>query len=694
LGLCFAVYTTHSHRHITDSNPNAEDRFRLIIPLSEPIPATLYPLLWQWAFQVSGCKIDPQTKDESRMFYNPAKASPVAPYEHLIIDGNLLNWHEVIEATEELSVPVEATKTTSDYASWDDLNAELKRCIMRDPTARQNGDGFYHCRARCHVPKSDAGIMFNPATGVVKCQKGCSHAELLWSFGLPEQPNGNGSYFSSRNNTVDDALASLRSLGDGATMYDIEKALRVFCAAVKPIDEIARGIARENAIKILKEHVCSSPARLVDAAMPKTQSELGETQGLTLCDPDLWPEPVDGSALLNEIVALIRRFVSAADHFFDAIALWIVYAHAFDFFDISPLLAITSPEKRCGKTTLLNLFPALAPRPLPTSNITSSALFRTVEKYRPTLLIDEADSFLKNNEELRGILNSGHRKALAYVIRTTGEEYEPRKFATWCPKVIALIGALPDTLEDRALIIRLERKRPTEIKERFRFDRIGELEPLRKRIARLAADLKEEICASDPEIPPEITNDRARDNWRPLLSIADAVGGDWPRLARETARAMASGEPETESKRTLLLRDLKTIFEERRDRLSSEEIVQALVEMEGRPWVEWRNSKPITKTGLARLLAPFKIRPTKCREGNDTSRGYNRSDFEDVFARYLEIETPQPPHGPNSMIYKELQTPQGKSFVAGESSRNFMKTSDVANVADGNAENGREVFEI
>ncbi|HKQ05765.1 MAG TPA: DUF3631 domain-containing protein [Blastocatellia bacterium] len=694
LGLCFAAYTTHSHCRVTDSNPNAEDRFRLILPLSEPIPASLYPLLWQWASQVSGGKIDPQTKDESRMFYIPAKASPNAPYEYHILDGKLLNWREVVKATGELSELAEESNASSDYTTWDDLNAELKRRIMSDPTAKLNGDGFYHCRARCHVPKSDAGIMFNPATGAVKCQKGCSHTALLRSFGLPEQPNGKGNHSQSRSNTSDDALTSLRSLDEGATMSDIEKALRDFSAAVRRIDDIARGVARENAIRILREHGCSSPARLVDAAMPKAQDEQKETKGLTLRDPDLWPEPVDGSVLLNEIVTLLHRFVSATEHIFNTVALWIVYAHAFDSFDISPLLAITSPEKRCGKTTLLNLFPALVPRPLSTSNITPSALFRTVEKHCPTLLIDEADSFLKDNEELRGILNSGHRKSLAYVIRATGEEFEPRKFATWCPKVIALIGALPDTLEDRALVVRLERKRATEKKERLRSDRMGELELVCSRAARFVSDLKEELCASDPDIPPEITNDRARDNWRPLLAIADAAGGDWPRLAREAARAMTGAEPESDSRGTLLLRDLKAIFDERRDRLPSEEMVQALIEMEGRPWAEWRNGKPLTKNGLARLLAPFRIRPIKWREGNDILRGYNRSDFEEAFERYLEIEMPQTPHGPDSMTYKEWQTPHGEGSVADESSLNYMRAKGVANVADGKMDMEREVFEI
>ncbi len=703
LGIRFAVYTTHSHRRVTDSNLNAEDRFRIIIPLSEPIPAPHFAKLWQWAARISGGKIDAQAKDVSRLFYTPAKASPDAPYEYHIIDGELLNWREVIERITEPSEPdskasndsnANSDYATLDYATWDDLHAELRRRIMNDPTTKQNGEGFYHCRAHCHDPKGDTGIMFNPATGAVKCLKDCSHSALLQSFGLPERPNNKSGQSQADDKNIDNPLASLRSLSEGATMPDIEKALRAFTEAIKPLDDLARGIAREEAIRILKERGCSSPARLVDAAMPKTKDGQGQTKRLDLRDPDLWPDPVDGAALLDEIVTLIRRFISAKDHIFNAVALWIIYSHAFDCFDISPLLAITSPEKRCGKTTLLALLFALVPRPLSTSNITSSALFRTVEKFSPALLIDEADSFLKDNEELRGILNSGHRKASAYVIRTTGEEHEPRMFFTWCPKAIALIGVLPDTLEDRSIIIRLERKRANEKKERLRSNRMGEFEPMCSRAARWASDLKEELRAAEPDIPPEITNDRARDNWRPLLAIADAAGGDWPRLSREAARAMASEEPESDSKRTLLLKDIRLIFDERSNVLPSEEIVQALIEMEGQPWAEWRNGKPITKTGLARLLAPFKIRPTKWRDGNFTERGYDRSDFEDAFARYLRIETPQTPHAQDSTAYNESQTPRGNSSVADECNPNAVKTDDVADVADGTGNNEREVFEI
>src|ERR1051325_2584235 len=159
--------------------------------------------------------------------------------------------------------------------------------------------------------------------------------------------------------------------------------------------------------------------------------------------------------------------------------------------------------------------------------------------------------------------------------------------------------------------------------------------------ARWVTDAIEQFRMADPDIPSEITNDRARDNWRPLTAIADAAGVNWPQLARTIALAIASENPEPDSHRMMLLVDLKTIFNERGERIPSDEIVQALIEIEGRPWAEYRNSKPITKTGLARLLAPFGIRPKKWRDGEDTARGYEQGDFDEAFDRYLETETPQ-----------------------------------------------------
>jgi hypothetical protein len=129
----------------------------------------------------------------------------------------------------------------------------------------------------------------------------------------------------------------------------------------------------------------------------------------------------------------------------------------------------------------------LVARPLPTANATVAAIFRIIELARPTLLIDEADTFLKENDELRGILNTGHRRG-GQVLRTVGEDHEPRQFSTWAPAAIAMIGRLPDTLNDRSVVINLRRRKPTEKVKSFRRDRAGDLDVLARKMARWAHD--------------------------------------------------------------------------------------------------------------------------------------------------------------------------------------------------------------
>jgi hypothetical protein len=146
----------------------------------------------------------------------------------------------------------------------------------------------------------------------------------------------------------------------------------------------------------------------VSAARPADESVPGQGRQLAPQEPEPWPEQVDGAKLTSELEAAIRRYVviSAADAL--ACALWVLHTYCFDAFTWTPRLAITAPEKRCGKTTLLRVIGELVPRALRTENITAAVLFRTVELARPVLLTDEADSLLPGNEELRGILNSGY----------------------------------------------------------------------------------------------------------------------------------------------------------------------------------------------------------------------------------------------------------------------------------------------
>jgi putative DNA primase/helicase len=275
---------------------------------------------------------------------------------------------------------------------------------------------------------------------------------------------------------------------------------------------------------------------------------------------DPCPDPVDGAALLDAIRKVFRRYIVLPQSADIALALWVLHAWTMDAGEISPFMVLVSPTKRCGKTSVLVLLQYLTPRSELASNITPSALFRYIEEVRPTLLIDEADSFIKDNEELRGILNSGHTKTAAYVIRTVevAGDHKPRRFSTWAPKAIATIRKLADTLEDRAIIVLLQRKPPGAQVERLRRRDNDEFAKLRSQAARWAADNSGHLVDPDPQMPAEL-NDRAADNWRPLLAIADLAGGSWPALARAAALKL-SGESQDSALGVSLLRDIREAF--------------------------------------------------------------------------------------------------------------------------------------
>ena len=246
----------------------------------------------------------------------------------------------------------------------------------------------------------------------------------------------------------------------------------------------------------------------------------------------------DGAEVLEEISAIFTRHLILPTGAADAMALWVLHAHAHVAAEISPILALTSPTPECGKTTALNLIGALVPKPLPSSNITAAAVFRGIEKWRPTLLIDEADTFIKNNDDLRGVLNSGHSRRSAFVIRVTGDNLEPTRFTTWAPKAIALIGKLPPTLASRAVHIEMRRMAPGESAEPVRLERLDFTEVVAG-VARWAQDHDLALRDAEPDMPGSLFGRRA-DNWRHLLAIADLAGGTWPARARAAAATLTA----------------------------------------------------------------------------------------------------------------------------------------------------------
>ncbi len=222
----------------------------------------------------------------------------------------------------------------------------------------------------------------------------------------------------------------------------------------------------------------------------------------------------------------------------------------------------------------------------------------------------------------------------AVVIRTVGEEHQVATFSTWCAKFIALIGELPDTLMDRAIVIEMLRKTADEPVDRLPLEHLPAIcDPLRRHMARWAVDHAAGLAALDPEVPTGL-HDRAVDNWRPLFVLSEAVGGEWPSQARDAAQALA-GVDQEDTIGVQLLWDIKEAFSDK-EVMSSKAIIDALVAMEDRPWATWsRQDKPLTTHGLARLLRKFHIVPAgNMRVGDKVRRSYQRAAFVESWARY------------------------------------------------------------
>jgi Protein of unknown function (DUF3631) len=376
-------------------------------------------------------------------------------------------------------------------------------------------------------------------------------------------------------------------------------------------------------------------------------------------------ESVDGAALLNNVRQVFRRYIVLPKGADIALPLWVLHAWTFDTGEISPFIVLVSPVKRCGKTSVLILLYYLTPRSELASNISPSAIFRYIEEMRPTLLIDEADAFLKDNEEMRGILNSGHTKAAANVIRNIeiNGEHKPRRFSTWAPKAIATIRSLADTLEDRAVIVQLQRKPPGAKVERLRKRDNEWFAALRSHAARWAADNSEKLADPDPQIPDAL-NDRAADNWRPLLAIADLAGGEWPQLARQACLTL-SGEAQEESLGLMLLADCRAAFGND-DVIRSAELVTRLSADPERPWADYnRGGKPITQRQVARLLGAFCIiSDTVDIPGLKSGKGYRRVHFEAAWATYCPVKAPSRAQG-GFFTRRSGEVPAGPAQVDG-----------------------------
>ena len=416
-----------------------------------------------------------------------------------------------------------------------------------------------------------------------------------------------------------------------------------FLEELAQLSIIAYDQCRKDKAKVLGIRVAALD---VEVAKRRPQTAQPDAQGTQVLfeEPQPWLSKVEGADLLDALATVYREYIILPDGGAEALALWTVHTYTIEAGNITPRLGVTSPLKRCGKTRVIEALSLLTPRVLLSSNTSPAAFFRAIELWKPTVLMDEADTHLPGNEELRGILNSGHTRRTAYVLRTVGDDHEPRQFSTWAPLAIAMIGNLPGTLADRSIVLPMRRKGRDEKVKKLPLD--ANVEPfatLRSQCARWAADNFDALREAQPTVPDEL-HDRAADNWFPLCAIADVAGGDWPTRIKKAISALHGAAPEDNETGVLLLKDMQQLFEQQKvDGLFSDDFEKYLHTLEERPWSEYgRQRKPISKNQIASLLRPFEIRPKPIRVGEIVGRGYALDICSEVFGRYITPLDPPP----------------------------------------------------
>ena len=351
--------------------------------------------------------------------------------------------------------------------------------------------------------------------------------------------------------------------------------------------------------------------------------------------------PTGGAELLDQVAEAVQRYcILPSPHALTGVVLWIAYTHMSDAFEYAPRLVARSAEKRSGKSRLLEVVDALVHEPLRAVNATVSYIFRSLDRdgMPPTLLLDEADTIFgtktkaEQNEDLRGLLNAGFQRGLTFG-RTVGPNHTPTEFATFAPAALAGIGQMPDTIEDRAVVVVMRRRKPSEqvAPYRTRRDRPA-LEALADDLASWAGTVVETATGYEPANLG--VEDRAADVWEPLITVADMAGGRWPALARDAAAFMVSAaeaDSEDSSLNIRLLADIKTIFDEDGIKfIKSDELCNRLRQVEESPWGQFE----LSPSKLGHRLKEYGIK-TDFEDTYKKARGYRLVDFVDTFERYL-----------------------------------------------------------
>jgi hypothetical protein len=351
------------------------------------------------------------------------------------------------------------------------------------------------------------------------------------------------------------------------------------------------------------------------------------------------PLPI-GAAVLAQVHEIVTRYVVwPRPEDADAFVLFVAATHAQPAWEHATRFVLKSPIKRCGKTRAQEVGRELVRAPLSTTNISVAALVRSLnEDDPPTLILDEADAIFGNRkdrpdsaEDLRGILNTGHSRGWPYI-RWDASARQREECPTFSMALIGGIGDMPDTIEDRAVVVSMRRRAPGERVASFRRRRaVPELHALRDRLHEWVQTQVDELTDAEPDLPVE---DRAADVWEPLVAIADAAGGDWPDRARKACAILCEAAgPDEHTAGERLLADLKGVFGDAAS-LFTTTILERLYTIEEAPWSDWFG-RSLTARDLARLLKPYGVSSRNVRTDTGQAKGYHRADLADPWRRYV-----------------------------------------------------------
>ncbi|MCI0633892.1 MAG: DUF3631 domain-containing protein [Actinobacteria bacterium] len=388
--------------------------------------------------------------------------------------------------------------------------------------------------------------------------------------------------------------------------------------------------------------------------------------------------------ILAELLEALERFVCRFvrfqnEHQSAAVALWVVHVYVIAAAIAAAYLRITSAAEESGKTTLIEVLEVLLGRQgINAVSVTPAAVFRIREKRGPVaLLLDEIDNTLKDRKDdsardLLAIVHAGYRRS-ARVLRTVGQNHEPREFPAFGPCAIAGLGTLHPTTESRCIPIVLVRK-PRGDGERWLPHLVQEeTRDLVTRLEAWAAVAVGRLSDARPNIPADL-RDRHAEAWWGLFAIADVAAGDWPTRARQAALVLHASrdQADTYSIGVLLLAHIRQAFEDAGvDRLSTVDLLHRLVDIEAGPWGRFWGSEIAHESAprkaasdLARHLRAFGIKPRVIRVGAETPRGYMLDDFTDAFALYL-APTPGGDATPETNATPLASDVAAVAFVAG-----------------------------